>query len=87
MEDWKPWTDQEYDHLNTLYNVDMLDIVEISKIIHRSPYKITNKLLEKKYTISFYSARGYTDYIKTPEYMTYMKNLMSGMCGGMAYSN
>ena len=87
MEDWKPWTDQECDQLNTLYNVDMLDIVEISKIIHRSPNKITSKLLEKKYTISFDSARGYTDYIKTPEYMTYMKNLMRGMGGGMAYSN
>lgn len=87
LKDYIRWTEQEYDQLNTLYNVDKLDIMEISKIIHRSPNKITSKLLEKKYTISFDSARGYTDYIKTPEYMTYMKNLMRGMGGGMAYSN
>ena len=28
----KPWTKQEDDQINTLYNVDMLDIMEISKI-------------------------------------------------------
>jgi hypothetical protein len=69
----------------------ILDIMEISKIIsiqnYRSPYGITRRLLEKKYTTEFRSARGYTLYITTPEYKTYMEELMRGLGGGTAYSN
>ena len=84
LKDYIRWTEQEYDQLNTLYNVDKLDIMEISKIIHRSPNNITSKLLEKKYTIEFGAARGYSDYIKSPEHITYMKELMRGYGGGTA---
>ena len=33
----KPWEQQEDDQLNTLYNVDILDIMAISKIHKRTP--------------------------------------------------
>ena len=83
----KHWKEQEDEELNTLYNVEMLDIVEISKKISRSPCLIVRRLIEKKYVENHDSARGYKDYIKTPEYVQYMKHLMAGLGGGTAYSN
>lgn len=81
------WTKQEDDQLNILYNVDLFDIMEISKIIHRSPCSIVGRLLETKYIKTYESARGYTIYIKTPEYKMYMKELYLGRNGAMPYSN
>lgn len=83
----KGWKEQEDEKLNTLYNVEMLDIVEISKKISRSPCLIVRRLIEKKYVENYDSARGYKDYIKTPEYVQYVTHLMAGLGGGTAYSN
>ena len=33
----EPWTENEDIQLNQLYNIDMLDIMEISKINNRPP--------------------------------------------------
>jgi hypothetical protein len=83
----KPWTKQADDQLNTLYNVDMLNIMEISKINNRSPCLIVKRLTEKKHIESYNFARGYADYIKTPEYRKYVDYMYSGLGGGTAYSN
>ena len=84
----KPWSNREDDQLNTLYNVDMLDVVEISKMIaYRSPYTIVGRLLEKKWIEYFESARGYAVYITTPEYGKYITELYKGLGGGTLYCN
>jgi hypothetical protein len=85
FKDYEKWTKQEDDQLNRLYNGDMLDIMEISKLMHnRSPYGIAVKLLEKKYISTFVSARGYSVYITTSVYIKHMMELLNG---GTAYSN
>ena len=45
----KPWEQQEDDQLNTLYNVDILDIMAISKIHKRTPGGIISRLFKHKY--------------------------------------
>ena len=55
----KPWEQQEDDQLNTLYNVDILDIMAISKIHKRTPGGIISRLFKHKYiTPPRNSARG-----------------------------
>lgn len=83
----KGWEDEEDEKLNILYNVEMMDIVEISKKISRSPSVIVKRLIEKKYVENYDSARGYKEYVKSPEYIEYMRHLMAGLGGGTAYSN
>jgi hypothetical protein len=74
----KPWKEQEDNQLNDLYSVHLLDIMEISKIHKRGPWEISSRLLELKYITNLQSARGYTKY---------WDNIISGLCGGRAYSN
>lgn len=58
----KKWAQHEDEQLNTLYNVDMLDIMEISKIHNRAPGVITSRLLKHEYITTRQSARGYDLY-------------------------
>jgi hypothetical protein len=56
------WSQEEDDQLNKLYNTDMLDIVEISKIHNRAPGGIISRLLKHQYINNRISARGYISY-------------------------
>ena len=58
----KPWEQQEDDQLNTLYNVDILDIMAISKIHKRTPGGIISRLLKREYITTRNSVRGYDLY-------------------------
>ena len=58
----KPWEQQEDDQLNTLYNVDILDIMAISKIHKRTPGGIISRLFKHEYITTRNSARGYDLY-------------------------
>ena len=58
----KPWEQQEDDQLNTLYNVDILDIMAISKIHKRTPGGIISRLFKHEYITTRQSARGYDLY-------------------------
>jgi hypothetical protein len=59
----KPWTKEEDDQLNTLYNLDMLNVMEISKMNKRCPFVIFKRLKEKKYIESHEIARGVADHL------------------------
>ncbi len=56
------WTREEDNKLNKLYNVDMLDVIEISKIHDRAPGGIISRLAKKGYVTEKKLARGYADY-------------------------
>lgn len=58
----EPWTENEDNQLNKLYNVDMLDIMEISKIHNRAPGGIISRLCKNNYIPNRTSARGYMTY-------------------------
>ena len=58
----KSWTQRDDEQLNTLYNMDMLDIMEISKKNNRAPGIITSRLLKHEYITTRQSARGYDLY-------------------------
>ena len=57
-----PWTKEEDIQLNKLYNEDMLDIMEISKIHNRAPGGIISRLFKHNYIVNRQSARGYIVY-------------------------
>jgi hypothetical protein len=57
-----PWSFQEDEQLNTLYNVDMLDINEISRTLNRMPGSIITRLCQNKHIPFRTLARGYTTY-------------------------
>ena len=81
--DFDPWTPQDDEELNRLYNAEMLDVMEISKIKDRSPGKIITRLCNNGYIRSRVSARGYTTYknsdlykqaiLKRTEYTNYLQ--------------
>ena len=56
------WTIEEDTQLNNLYNIDMLDITEISKINNRAPGSIISRLHKHNYISNRQSARGYSIY-------------------------
>jgi hypothetical protein len=56
------WTQEEDAQLDKLYNIDMLDIIEISKIHERAPGGIISRLCKNNYIPNRVSARGYITY-------------------------
>ena len=58
----EPWYQKEDDQLNELYNIKMLDIIEISKIHNRAPGGIISRLCKNNYIPNRISARGYLEY-------------------------
>ena len=64
----EPWTESEEKQLNKLYNEDMLDIMEISKIHCRAPGGILSRLKMHKHITHRQLARGYDLYKKSNFY-------------------
>ncbi len=60
----EPWNEAEEKQLNKLYNEDMLDIMEISKIHCRAPGGILSRLKMHKHITHRQLARGYDLYKK-----------------------
>jgi hypothetical protein len=58
----EPWSQEDDEQLDKLYNVDMLDIMEISNINNRAPGKIISRLYLHDYINNRTSARGYINY-------------------------
>ena len=64
----EPWSPDEEKQLNKLYNEEMLDIMEISKIHCRAPGGILSRLKLLKYITHRQLARGYDLYKKSNFY-------------------
>lgn len=62
-----PWTREEHIQIKKLYNENMLDIIEISKIHNRSPDQILYSLMKYNCIVNSESARGYAASIKKVE--------------------
>jgi hypothetical protein len=58
----EPWSPSEDARLNKLYNEDMLDIMEISKMHNRAPGGIISRLIKNKHIANRTLARGYAIY-------------------------
>ena len=56
------WKEYEDEQLNKLYNIDFLDIIDISKILNRTPGQIISRLHKYNYISNRTSARGYINY-------------------------
>ena len=56
------WSSQEDEELNNMYNEKLMDIIEISNIINRTPGSIISRLCKNKYITNRTSARGYIAY-------------------------
>lgn len=63
-----PWTVQEDQQLNKLYNEEQLDIIAISKIHNRAPGGIISRLQKNKHVPNRQSARGYIAYTNSDLY-------------------
>ena len=70
----EPWTQEEDKQLNKLYNEDMLDIIEISKIHNRAPGGIISRLFKNNYIVNRQSARGYIAYKNSDLYKEIVSN-------------
>jgi hypothetical protein len=70
----EPWTENEDIQLNQLYNIDMLDIMEISKINNRPPGGIISRLCKNNYIPNRTSARGYMVYKNSDLYKQIVSN-------------
>lgn len=70
----EPWTRREDEQLNNLYNVDMLDIMQISAIHNRAPGGIISRLKKHHYIEDNVSARGYEDYKNSDIYKQHVAN-------------
>ncbi len=70
----EPWTQEEEIQLNKLYNEDMLDIMEISKIHNRAPGGILCRLKLNKYITHRQLARGYDIYKNSVFYKQAIEN-------------
>ena len=68
------WSKKEDIQLNKLYNEDMLDIMEISKIHNRAPGGILSRLKFHKYITNRNLARGYDLYKNSNFYKLAIKN-------------
>jgi hypothetical protein len=69
-----PWSQLEDARLNKLYNEDMFDILEISKIHNRAPGGIISRLIKHNYIVNRQSARGYTAYKNSDLYKEIVSN-------------
>jgi hypothetical protein len=58
----EPWSIEEDLQLSKLYNDDMLDVMEISKIHNRAPGGIISRLSKHNYIANRTLARGYMKY-------------------------
>ena len=58
----EPWSQKEDIQLNKLYNEDMFNIMEISKIHNRAPGGIISRLIKHNYISNRALARGYIEY-------------------------
>jgi hypothetical protein len=56
------WSSQEDEELHNMYNEKLMDIIEISNIINRTPGSIISRLCKNKYISNRTSARGYITY-------------------------
>ena len=56
------WSSQEDEELHNMYNEKLMDIIEISNIINRTPGSIISRLCKNKYISNRTSARGYIAY-------------------------
>ncbi len=70
----EPWTKEEDEQLNKLYNKDMLDIMEISRIHNRAPGGILYRLKIHKYITHRQLARGYDLYKNSNFYRLAVQN-------------
>ena len=70
----EPWTPEEERQLNKLYNEDMLDIMEISKIHNRAPGGILCRLKVNKHIANRQHARGYDLYKNSNFYTQAVQN-------------
>ena len=68
------WSQEEDTQLNKLYNEDMIDIIEISKIHNRAPGGIISRLFKHKYIVNRQSARGYIAYKNSDLYKEIVSN-------------
>jgi len=64
----EPWYQEEDNQLNQLYNVEMLDIMQISKIHNRAPGGIISRLCKHNYIPNRISVRGYLEYKNSDMY-------------------
>ena len=89
--DLRESTKQEDDQSHTLYNVDMLTIMEIYEKMNIYPWFINTRLYEQKYTEDEYDSRGYNDFKDSSLYLqspNFIKSLKYMRCmPGLAYSN
>ena len=87
----REWTKEEDAQLHTLYNVDMLPIMEIYEKMNIYPWFINTRLYEQKYTKDEYDSRGYNDFKDSSLYLqspNFIKSLKYMRCmPGLAYSN
>ena len=87
----REWTKEEDVQLHTLYNVDMLPIMEIYEKMNIYPWFINTRLYEQKYTKDEYDSRGYNDFKDSSLYLqspNFIKSLKYMRCmPGLAYSN
>ena len=72
-----PWTQEEDKQLNKLYNEDMLDIMEISRIHDRAPGGIISRLQKHNFIANRQSARGYITYKNSDLYKEIVYNNMN----------
>jgi hypothetical protein len=70
----EPWSQEEDAQLNKLYNEDMIDIIEISKIHNRAPGGIISRLFKHNYIVNRQSARGYIAYKNSDLYKEIVSN-------------
>ena len=84
----REWTKEEDAQLHTLYNVDMLTIMEIYEKMNIYPWFINKRLYELKYTKGDYDTRGNNDYKLSSLYFQSPHYLKIGRyMPGIAYSN
>ena len=68
------WTSEEDRNLYELYNVDLLNIIEISNKLYRSPGTIISRLIKHNYIPNRTSARGYLIYRNSDLYKSIVSN-------------
>jgi hypothetical protein len=70
----EPWSQEEDTQLNKLYNEEMLNIIEISKIHSRAPGGIISRLIKHNYIVNRQCARGYIAYKNSDLYKEIVNN-------------
>jgi hypothetical protein len=70
----EPWSSDEDNKLNKLYNEDLLDIMEISKIHNRAPGGIISRLFKHQHIVNRTMARGYMKYKNSDLYKEIVSN-------------